>query len=273
MLAIVFLHPDSTKRIKFRPIRHFLGNRFVFALTSESSLCIYRADNQKVCVTGSEHTKSGCTSLGGAIMSRWTIAVTAGICLSASALVAQEYVTEAKASFIFNGERIKISRENREVARYAERFAAAGGRCGAPCIVPSQVADGVKSLDETEVLEFLVTQVAGNAGLMVDARMPDARAQGFIPGTVSLPHPTLSPENAFRKDILRALGVREFDGVFNFTDARKLLVYDNGPSTDDAGTLVRHLLNEGYPADLIHYYRGGMRVWAVLGFSIEEGTS
>lgn len=206
-------------------------------------------------------------------MSRWTTAIVAGICLSASAVVAQEYVTEAKASFIFNGERIKISRENREVARYTERFAAAGGRCGAPCIAPMNVADGVNTLDETEVLEFLVTQVAGNKGLMVDARMPEMRAQGFIPGTVSLPHATLGPDNQFKKDILRALGAREFDGVFNFTDARELLVYDNGPSTDDAGTLIRHLLDEGYPADMIHYYRGGMQVWAVLGFSIEEGTS
>jgi rhodanese-related sulfurtransferase len=187
--------------------------------------------------------------------------------------MAQEHVTEAKASFIFNGERIKISRENREVARYAERFAAAAGTCGAPCIAPMQVADGVKTLGETEVLEFLVTQVAGNSGLVVDARMPNDRAFGYIPGTVSLPHETLKPENEFKDDILRALGAREFDGVFNFTDARELLVYDNGPSTDDAGALIRHLLKEGYPADLIRYYRGGMQVWAVLGFSIEEGTS
>jgi rhodanese-related sulfurtransferase len=201
------------------------------------------------------------------------IAVLAGICLSATAVIAQEYVTEAKASFIFNGERIKISRENREVARFAERFAAAGGGCGAPCIAPMQVAAGVQTLDETDVLAFLVTQVAENSGLMVDARMPEDRASGYIPGTVSLPHATLDPKNEFKKDILRALGAREFDGVFNFTDARELLVYDNGPSTDDAGTLIRHLLDEGYPSDLIHYYRGGMQVWAVLGFSIEEGTS
>lgn len=206
-------------------------------------------------------------------MSRWTIAVAAGICLSASALLAQDYVTEAKASFIFNGERVKISRENREVARYAERFAAAGDGCGAPCIAPMSIADGIQTLDETQVLEFLVTQVADNSGLMVDARMPAERAQGFIPGTVNLPFATLDPANEYRKDILRALGAREFDGVFNFTDARELLIYDNGPSTNDAGKLVQHLLNEGYPAELIRYYRGGMQVWAVLGFSIEEGKS
>ena len=186
---------------------------------------------------------------------------------------AQDYITEAKASFIFNGERVKISRDNANVSRFTARFAAAGDGCGAPCIAPMQVAEGVATLDETQVLAFLVQEVAGNKGLMVDARMPDDRAAGFIPGTVSLPHTTLEPENSFKNDILRALGAREFDGVFNFTDARELLIYDNGPSTDDAGKLVRNLIALGYPADMIRYYRGGMQVWSVLGFSIEEGTS
>ena len=29
----------------------------------------------------------------------------------------------------------------------------------------------------------------------------------------------------------------------------------------------------GYPPDKLGYYRGGMQVWAVLGFSIEETGS
>lgn len=206
-------------------------------------------------------------------MSRWIAPTAAIFCLSAAIATAQEYITEAKASFIFNGERVKISRDASNVARFTARFAAAGDGCGAPCIAPMQVAEGVRTLDETQVLAFLVQEVAGNKGLMVDARMPEDRAGGFIPGTVSLPHATMEADNNFKNDILRALGAREFDGVFNFTDARQLLIYDNGPSTDDAGKLVRNLIAQGYPAEMIRYYRGGMQVWSVLGFSIEEGTS
>lgn len=204
-------------------------------------------------------------------MSRLTVQVVAALFLSVVAGAAQEHVTQAKASFIFNGERIRISRDNPDAARFVARFTAVGDACGAPCIAPMQVAPGVATLDENQVLEFLVTQVAGNRGLMVDARGPQARAAGFIPGTVSLPHSTLSPENRFRDDILQALGARTFDGVYNFTDARMLLVYDAGPSTNDAGVLVEHLLNAGYPPEMIKYYRGGMQVWSVLGFSIEDG--
>lgn len=203
-------------------------------------------------------------------MFRWTVPVAAAACFCATAIVAQEYVTEAKASFIFNGERVKISRDNPDAVRFVSRFAAAGDGCGAPCIAPMTVAQGVDTLDETQVLEFLVKQVAGNKGLMIDARSPEARAEGFIPGTVNLPHSTVQSDNDFKNDILRALGAREFEGTFNFADARELLIYDNGPSTDDAGMLINNLMALGYPAEKLKYYRGGMQVWAVLGFSIEE---
>jgi len=206
-------------------------------------------------------------------MNRWTAILAVACGLSASVGIAQEQVTQAKASFIFNGERIKISRNNREVERFTAAFAASGGDCGALCIAPMQVAEGVSTLGETEVLTFLVNEVAGNKGLLVDARMPNDRARGFIPGSVSLPHATLNEGNGFKDDILRALGARVFDATYNFADARQLLVYDTGPSSDDAGQLVSKLLASGYPANKIKYYRGGMQVWAVLGFSIEEDNT
>lgn len=203
-------------------------------------------------------------------MNWWTAPLAVGCFVAATASGAQEHITEAKASFIFNGERVKIARDNPRMVQTAARFAAAGDGCGAPCIAPMQVAEGVATLGETEVLAFLVGEVAANEGLMVDARAPQDRATGYIPGSVSLPHSTVAEGNGFRDDILRALGARELDGIFNFADARQLLVYDTGPSTDDAGALVRNLLAAGYPAAKIKYYRGGMQVWSVLGFSIEE---
>ena len=206
-------------------------------------------------------------------MSRLTAALVAIFCLSSGAVYAQQAFKEASASFIFNGERVQIDRNNPEVARFAARFASSGDACGAACIAPMVVAEGIATYGEPDVLTFLVDKVAGNKGLMVDARMPADRANGYIPGTVSLPFATMSAENEFKDDILKALGAREFDGIFNFADARELLIYDNGPSTDDAGKLVRSLLSQGYPPEKIYYYRGGMQVWSVLGFSIEEGTS
>ncbi|MEP5728692.1 MAG: rhodanese-like domain-containing protein [Sulfitobacter sp.] len=193
--------------------------------------------------------------------------------LLATITAAQEHLTEAKATFIFNGKRININRDNPDVLRLVTQFAATGTECGTPCIAPMQVAPGVATLDETQVLDFLVSYVAGNAGLMVDARDPEDRALGFIPGTVNLPYVTMGPQNPQRNSILQALGAREFGGVYNFTDARKLLVYDAGPSTNDAGVLIGHLIEIGYPPNMIMYYRGGMQMWSMLGFSILRDQS
>ena len=206
-------------------------------------------------------------------MRRWSARAAFALVLAATASGAQEQLTEAKASFIFNGERVQISRDIGQAAPFIATFTSRGDTCGAPCIAPMQVAEGVATLDERQVLNFLVNEVAGNRGLMVDARLPQDRAAGFIPGTVNLPYSTMDPTNGFRRDILIALGAREFEGVFNFADARQLLVYDLGPSSNDAGLLVQNLLAAGYPPELIWYYRGGMQVWSVLGFSIEAGQS
>ena len=189
----------------------------------------------------------------------------------ASAAIAQDQAFEAKASFVFNGAQIEISRDTDAAPQQAATFAGISNTCGAPCIVPMQVASGVPTFGETEVLSFLVNEVANSTGLLIDARMPNDRAKGFIPGSVNLPYATMDAGTTFVTEIFTALGARALNGAFNFADAQSLLVYDTGPSSDDAGRLVNNLLAAGYPAEKIKYYRGGMQVWAVLGFSI-EGT-
>lgn len=199
--------------------------------------------------------------------------VAAAWLIGAGALAAQDLAVQAKASFVFNGERVKISRNNDDAPRYIAAFASNSDACGAHCIAPMTVAEGVETFGEAEVLAYLMEEVSASAGLLVDARLPEQRAVGFIPGSVSLPHQTLEPNNSFRTEILVALGAREFDGVFNFANARSLLVYDRGPSSDDATQLVQNLINAGFPTDKIKYYRGGMQAWAMLGFSIEDAGS
>lgn len=191
----------------------------------------------------------------------------------ASTAFAQDQAREAKASFVFNGEQIKIQRDVDKASAHAAAFARESETCGAPCIVPMQVAEGVPTFGETEVLSFLMNDVATSKGLLVDARMPHERTKGFIPGSVNLPFATLDAGTSFVNDIFTALGARNLEGAYNFADAQSLLIYDTGPSTDDAGRLVNNLLAAGYPAEKIKYYRGGMQVWAVLGFSIEGAGS
>jgi len=175
-----------------------------------------------------------------------------------------------QADFVFNGIELSISTGFPAAADYAAQFAALAPACDPECLSGPMVASGVATIVETEVLEFLAEVVGQNAGLLVDARMPNDRAMGFIPGSVSLPFETLNPNNELRDEILKALGARAFEDVFNFSDAQSLVVYDSGPTRHDAELLIGHLLEVGYPAEKILYYRGGMQVWAVLGLTIQE---
>lgn len=183
---------------------------------------------------------------------------------------AQDLASQTLAEFVFNGVELDIRTGFRGASEYAARFAGLEPACDPVCITPYMAADNIKTVSEPDVFDFMKNMVGQNAGLLVDARMPDSRAMGSIPGSVSLPAQTLSSDNEFRDEILKALGARAFEGVFNFADAQSLVIFDNGPTQNDAGTLIAHLLDAGYPPENIRYYRGGMQVWSVLGLTIQE---
>lgn len=183
---------------------------------------------------------------------------------------AQESGLSGTASFLFDGAPVTIRQSPETAAQYAAKFATIVPECNPNCIDPAQVAEGIETVIAPAVLSFLVETVGRNEGLLVDARMPQDRAMGYIPGSVSLPFATLAQDNAFRDDILVALGARIFEDVYNFSDAQNLMIYDTGPVRNEAGTLIAALLAVGYPADRIKYYRGGMQMWSALALTIEE---
>jgi hypothetical protein len=187
-----------------------------------------------------------------------------------SSAQAEDLDFSGAAAFMFNGAPIVIAPASTDAARHAALFAAIAPACNPHCIASQTVAEGVATLQEPDVLAFLVSEVSENMGLLADAPMPGDRAQGFIPGSVSLPFETVSENNEFRDEILKALGARAFEDVFNFTDAQDLVVFDGGPTQDDAAMLINHLLGAGYPPEKIRYYRGGMQVWSVLGLTVQE---
>ena len=214
-------------------------------------------------------TINGVHGLGDDMIGRAAV-LAAAFFMQAATGQAQDRAVTAQAAFNFGGALVQISPNAANAATYASRFAAVPASCDPYCIAPQSAAVGIEALIEGQVLDFLVEKVGQNAGLLVDARMPEARALGYIPGSVSLPHETLAPENEFRDEILKALGARAFEDVFNFADAQNLVVYDNGPTQNDAGVLISHLLEVGYPPEKIRYYRGGMQVWSVVGLTVQE---
>jgi len=174
------------------------------------------------------------------------------------------------AVFTVNGEEMVISRSSTVDPARVATLGRAPSNCAAPCIAPMIAAENVPTLGELEVIAFLSGEVEAGSGLLVDARMPADRALGFIPASVNIPALTLEATNPYRGDILVALGAQHYDGVFSFENALSLVIFDAGPASMDASKLVTNLVNAGYPAERIGYYRGGMQVWASLGLSTLE---
>ncbi|MBU2992517.1 rhodanese-like domain-containing protein [Octadecabacter sp. 1_MG-2023] len=188
----------------------------------------------------------------------------------ATVSAAETFPVTADAVFTFQGNEIVISRTSVVDPTTITALTQISATCATPCLSPMTVAENVATLGELDVIQFLSSQVETGDGLLVDARNPDQRTVGIIPASVNIPATTVSPENPYRNEIIMALGAEQFEGIFDFSDVMTLVVFDAGPATNDAQTLISDLLGAGYPPDKIAYYRGGMQVWTTLGLTTAE---
>lgn len=198
-------------------------------------------------------------------MKRTVLACICGI-LTGSAW-AQSLPVTPDAVFTFNGEEITISRSATLPQDSFDVVSRAFSDCPAPCLSPMTVAPGVATFGELDVITFLSNDVDGGTGLLVDARLPEDRHTAFIPASVNIPSATVTPENPYRDDILQALGAAKFQNLISFDNAKTLVVFDDGPATQDAQIFILDMIAAGYPAEKINYYRGGMQMWTTLGLT------
>lgn len=184
------------------------------------------------------------------------------------ALPAAGQETIGSTTFVANGQSQSITQAASTTGAPTSRYFLPTGPCDDFCIAPDRIHRSISNASELEVLDFLTATVANGQGLLIDARMEDARARGFIAGSINMPHALLAEENPFAKDILVAMGAAKTDSSLNFDNVLPVIVFDDGPTTNDAQKLVEALVLAGYPAGQIRYYRGGMLMWSAVGLSI-----
>ena len=189
-----------------------------------------------------------------------------------------------------DGELIKISRIQDTSHVLDGSFAKTSRPCPPFCINPLSIDDRVQTVAELEVIKFLETSRYRGDGVIVDARTPSWYKKGTIPGSVNIPFTVFEkdasdPELA---EVLESLGAVErndvnsilrmvenlglFDGdqktdQWDFSDAKELLLWCNGPWCGQSPRAIRGLLKAGYPAEKLYYYRGGMQMWQSLGLT------
>lgn len=156
---------------------------------------------------------------------------------------------------------VVIKRGGDVEAEIDKAFARTCRECPPFCIQPMTLAPGVTTVGEVEVIEFLKE---GN-GVAVDARIQDLHWGGTIPGAINIPHDEMPRR-------LDELGCRKAGAAWDCSKGRQALVFCNGPWCFQSPTAIRTMLDAGYPAARIYYYRGGMQVWKILGLTTVEGS-
>ena len=115
-------------------------------------------------------------------------------------------------------------------------------------VQPIELAPGVRTIGEVELVEHLE-----RGGPLVDTRLSHFNREATIPGARSIPHEQI----AGHLDELDAAGVTVF--------------FCNGPQCAATPDAIGRLLDSGFPAAAILYYRGGMHDWMTLGYPTVRG--
>ena len=183
-------------------------------------------------------------------------------------------ITAALASVdvMHHGRKVTIMRHQNQNNTVNPDFAKTSRKCPPFCIQPGELAPGVKTIGELEVLQFLKKINDGDASIMVvDSRTPDWVEKGTIPGTVNIPWDKLdigkSGPTAVQEILEKQLSAKRQDGFWNFDGAKTLVMFCNGSWCGQSPTNIKDLLKIGYPAHKILWYRGGMQDWENLGLT------
>ena len=193
-----------------------------------------------------------------------------------------------------DGKTVRVQRIQDQDNMLTDGYAKTSRKCPPFCIQPMKVAPGVATIGEAEIFRFMDHQLTSGEGLIIDARTPSWHAKGTIPGSINIPFTVFEgdDDNPETKAALEKLGgvprgevgwlTRRFERAmaplgwfgadkktdhWDFTHAKQVVMWCNGPWCGQSPHAIHALLRHGYPAQDIFYYRGGMQMWRIHGLT------
>jgi len=110
-----------------------------------------------------------------------------------------------------------------------------------------KAAQSVHTVGELEVYQHHMKGLP-----IIDARKPETSDEVTIPGSKNIPY----------DELIGRMGELDKNNPSIFLC--------NGPQCPQSSTAIKNLLDAGYPADSILYYRGGMHDWITLGLPVQK---
>ncbi len=126
-------------------------------------------------------------------------------------------------------------------------------------IRPMAPVAGVTAVGELE----LIAALQDPEFIVVDTRTKETQYGGTIPGTKNFPYTVIAER-------LGELGCEEDANGWSCDDALNVVLYCNGPNCGQSPSAMAALVDAGFPATKIYYYRGGMLAWTSLGLTTRE---
>ncbi|MCP4040587.1 MAG: rhodanese-like domain-containing protein [Gammaproteobacteria bacterium] len=150
--------------------------------------------------------------------------------------------------------------------------------CPPYCIQPIKLSDGIETVGELEVIDYIRRINAGDDSvLIIDSRTENWLSRGMIPGAISIPWKELHYKYVDQETLLDILifqlGVIREENFLNFENAKTLVLYCNGNWCGQSVTSIRSLQMLGYPSYKLKWYRAGMQAWRQLGLTMVTPVS
>jgi len=136
---------------------------------------------------------------------------------------------------------------------------------------PMHLDEDLETYGELEVLAFIREMQKNKNMMLIDSRKPSWYDYMTIPGAVNMPFVYFKERDNYEfhfEYALKHLGVtKDKEGEYDFEKAKTLLLFCNGPWCSQSPTMIHALLEIGYPAEKLKWYRGGMQDWLGAGMT------
>ena len=138
-------------------------------------------------------------------------------------------------------------------------------------LLPMQLHEDIDTYGELEVLAFMKEMQENESMILIDSRKEEWYNYRTIPGAVNMPFHHFKERQSFEFEFeheIKRLGVKiNDDDTFDFTKAKTLTSFCNGPWCSQSVAMIIALLEIGYPPEKIKWYRGGLQTWLAAGMT------
>ncbi len=138
-------------------------------------------------------------------------------------------------------------------------------------ILPMQLHEDIDTYGELEVLAFMKEMQENDSMMLIDGRKQVWYDYRTIPGAINMPFHHFKERKSFEFEFeheIRRLSVKiNEDDTFDFTKAKTITIFCNGPWCSQSVAMIIALLEIGYPPEKIKWYRGGMQTWLAAGMT------